>query len=48
NLLGKTVFEGCPANTINEYIFTPDISGIYFIKAITTEGKIITKRLIKS
>jgi hypothetical protein len=48
NLLGKTVFESDPTSDNNEYVFTPDISGIYFIKAITTEGKIITKRLIKS
>jgi hypothetical protein len=48
NLLGKTVFESDPTSDNKEYVFTPDISGIYFIKAITTEGKIITKRLIKN
>jgi hypothetical protein len=48
NLLGKTVFECKPTSDDNEYVFTPDISGIYFIKAVTTQGKIITKRLIKS
>jgi hypothetical protein len=48
NLLGKVVFEGHPGNDNNEQVFTPETSGIYFIKAITLDGKIITKRLIKS
>jgi hypothetical protein len=48
NLLGKTVFESNPKSDSNEHIFTPDITGIYFIKAITVDGKIITRRLIKS
>jgi hypothetical protein len=48
NLLGKTVFERNPKSDSNEHIFTPDITGIYFIKAITVDGKIITRRLIKS
>jgi hypothetical protein len=47
NLLGKIVFESHPGSENTEQIFTPDTSGIYFIKAITYEGKIITKRIIK-
>jgi hypothetical protein len=48
NLLGKVVFEGHPGSESSEHIFKPAASGIYFIKAITFEGKIITKRIIKS
>ena len=48
NLLGKTVFEGHPTAENTEYLFTPSASGIYFIQAIATDGKIITKRLIKN
>jgi hypothetical protein len=48
NLLGKAVFEEHSTIENNEHVFTPDSSGIYFIKAITVDGRTITRRLIKS
>lgn len=48
NILGKSVFEAHPTAENSEYVFTPDSEGIYFIQSITLDGKVFTKRLIKS
>ncbi len=48
NLLGKSVYEGNPTAENTEHVFIPNASGIYFIKAIAVDGKVITKRLIKN
>jgi hypothetical protein len=48
NLLGKIVFENHSTNENSEHVFTTDTAGIYLIKVIMADGKIITKRIIKS
>lgn len=44
NLLGKIIYEG-GANTV-DYLFKPEGTGIYFIKAFVTDGRTITKKLV--
>ena len=47
NVLGKKLMEEISTPDVHEHLFKPDVDGIYFIRAITRDGRIITKKLIK-